>query len=124
MEQVKNMSIALYNINQLISTLSGGNQQKCIIGKWLMTNPKVLIMDEPTRGIDVGAKAEIHRILCRLAQQGVAIILISSEMAEVVGMSDRLFVVHEGQLVYECDREHFPSQEVLMAHAFGIEDAE
>ncbi len=122
--QIKNMNIALHSTEQLISTLSGGNQQKCIIGKWLMTSPKVLILDEPTRGIDVGAKAEIHKLLCKLAQQGIAIILISSEMAEVVGMSDRLFVVHDGELVYECDRANFPSQEVLMAHAFGVADAD
>ena len=114
------MSISLANDDALIGTLSGGNQQKVIIGKWLLAHPKILIMDEPTRGIDVGAKAEIHKLLCKLAQQGMGIILISSEMPEVMGMSDRLIVVHDGHLEYECDRENFPSQEVIMSYAFGI----
>lgn len=121
-EQVEHLNIALAGLGQLIGTLSGGNQQKVIIGKWLLTKPKVLIMDEPTRGIDVGAKAEIHRLLCTLAKAGMAIILISSEMPEVMGMSDRIFVVHDGKLVHECTRDNFPSQETLMAHAFGLEN--
>jgi inositol transport system ATP-binding protein len=81
-----------------IENLSGGNQQKVLIGRWLLTNPKILILDEPTRGIDVGAKAEIHRLVTQLARQGVAVIMISSEMPEVLGMSDRIMVMHEGHV--------------------------
>ncbi len=81
-----------------VENLSGGNQQKVLIGRWLLTNPKILILDEPTRGIDVGAKAEIHRLVTQLARQGVAVIMISSEMPEVLGMSDRIMVMHEGHV--------------------------
>ena len=84
--------------------MSGGNQQKVLIGRWLMTGPKILILDEPTRGIDVGAKAEIHRLISRLAGQGVAVIMISSEMPEVLGMSDRILVMHEGRMTGILDR--------------------
>ena len=100
------------------SSLSGGNQQKVIIARWLMTNPKVLILDEPTRGIDVGAKSEIHRLISQLAQKGLAIILISSELPEVMGISDRIAVVREGRIVHICDREK-ATQEKLMNYAFG-----
>ncbi len=120
-KEIQDMNISLASEDQAIGTLSGGNQQKVITGKWLLTNPKLLIMNEPTRGIDVGAKAEIHRLISRLAQTGLGIILISSEMAEVMGMSDRLIVLHDGKITFECDRENFPSQEVIMSHAFGLE---
>ncbi len=85
-------------------SLSGGNQQKVVLSKWLSTNPRVLILDEPTRGIDVGAKAEIYRILARLASEGLAILLISSEMEEVLGMSHRIGVMSGGRLVGTLDR--------------------
>ena len=88
-----------------INNLSGGNQQKVLIGRWLLTKPKILILDEPTRGIDVGAKAEIHRLISKLAGEGVAVIMISSEMPEVLGMSDRIMVVHEGRVTGFLDRE-------------------
>lgn len=87
-----------------IINLSGGNQQKVLIARWLLTKPKILILDEPTRGIDVGAKAEIHRLISKLAGQGVAVIMISSEMPEVLGMSDRIMVVHEGRVTGFLDR--------------------
>ncbi|WP_378949136.1 sugar ABC transporter ATP-binding protein [Mesorhizobium sp. ANAO-SY3R2] len=87
-----------------IINLSGGNQQKVLIGRWLLTKPKILILDEPTRGIDVGAKAEIHRLISQLAGEGVAVIMISSEMPEVLGMSDRIMVVHEGRVTGFLDR--------------------
>ena len=86
-------------------TLSGGNQQKVVLGKWLATEPTVLIVDEPTRGIDVGTKAEVHRLLSELAQQGLAIIMISSELPEVLGMADRVLVMREGRLTGEFTRE-------------------
>jgi ABC-type sugar transport system ATPase subunit len=88
-----------------IINLSGGNQQKVLICRWLMTSPKILILDEPTRGIDVGAKAEIHKLISQLAGQGVAIIMISSEMPEVLGMSDRIMVLHEGRMTGILDRK-------------------
>src|SRR5439155_5841255 len=85
-------------VGPVVSALSGGNQQKVVLGKWLATNPSVLILDEPTRGIDVGAKAEVHRIISDLAARGLAIILISSELPEVLAMADRVIVLHEGRV--------------------------
>jgi inositol transport system ATP-binding protein len=87
-----------------IENLSGGNQQKVLIGRWLLTQPRVLILDEPTRGIDVGAKAEIHRLVCQLAGKGVAVLMISSELPEVLGMCDRIVVMHEGRMTGVVDR--------------------
>ncbi|MBK0032121.1 sugar ABC transporter ATP-binding protein [Erwinia sp. S43] len=86
------------DMHECIENLSGGNQQKVLICRWLLTKPRILILDEPTRGIDVGAKAEIHRLIVELARQGVAIIMISSELPEVLGMSDRIVVMHEGKV--------------------------
>ena len=86
------------NLHERIENLSGGNQQKALLGRWLMTHPQVLILDEPTRGIDVGAKAEIHRLVTQLVKRGVAVVMISSEMPEVLGMSDRVLVMHEGRM--------------------------
>jgi len=97
------------------SSLSGGNQQKVVLGKWLATEPKVLILDEPTRGIDIGTKAEVHRIISHLATQGMAIILISSELPEVLAMSDRLLVMHEGRLTGEFSREEANQEDVMFA---------
>ncbi len=101
---------------QRVLNLSGGNQQKVVIAKWLATGPKVLILDEPTRGIDVGAKKEIHSLMSTLAQQGVAIIMISSELPEVLGMSDRIVVMHEGRIKGELTRGA-ASQEAIMRMA-------
>ena len=81
--------------------LSGGNQQKVVLAKWLQTQPQILIFDEPTRGIDVGAKAGIHDLIRKLAKDGVAVLMISSELPELIGMSDRILVMHEGQLAGE-----------------------
>jgi ABC-type sugar transport system ATPase subunit len=96
--------------------LSGGNQQKVVIAKWLATNPTVLILDEPTRGIDVGAKKEIHALMSEMAVSGVAIVMISSELPEILGMSDRIYVMHEGRLKGELDRAE-ASQELIMQMA-------
>jgi inositol transport system ATP-binding protein len=92
------------DLAERIENLSGGNQQKVLIGRWLLTHPKILILDEPTRGIDVGAKAEIHKLISRLAGDGVAVIMISSEMPEILGMSDRIMVMHEGRVTGILDR--------------------
>jgi rhamnose transport system ATP-binding protein len=92
------------SLDQVVGRLSGGNQQKIVLGKWLANQPKLLILDEPTRGIDVGAKAEIHRLMGELTVQGLAILMISSELPEVLGMSDRVLVMREGRLVGEFAR--------------------
>lgn len=107
-EAVAQFSIRTAGIEQIVARLSGGNQQKIVLGKWLAAKPRVLILDEPTRGIDVGAKAEIHRLMGELAGQGLAILMISSELPEVLGMSDRVLVVREGRIVAE-----FPRAEAL-----------
>jgi inositol transport system ATP-binding protein len=93
------------DMHETVGNLSGGNQQKVLIGRWLLTKPKILILDEPTRGIDVGAKAEIHRLISQLARSGVAVLMISSEMPEVLGMSDRVMVMHEGRVTGIVDRK-------------------
>lgn len=102
-------------LDTTVDTLSGGNQQKVVLAKWLATNPSVLIVDEPTRGIDVGTKAEVHRDLSRLAGQGLAIIMISSELPEVLGMADRVLVVHEGRITAEIDRADATPEAVMFA---------
>jgi len=94
--------------------LSGGNQQKVVLAKWLFTDPQVLILDEPTRGIDVGAKFEIYEIMNALAAQGRGVVMISSEMPELLGMCDRIFVMNEGRIVGEMARDE-ASQEKIMA---------
>ena len=101
---VAQFSIRTASIETIANKLSGGNQQKIVLGKWLATKPRVLILDEPTRGIDVGAKAEIYRLMGELAGQGLAILMISSELPEVLGMSDRVLVVREGRIVLELPR--------------------
>ncbi len=99
----------------LTGTLSGGNQQKVVLGKWLLTNPKVLFLDEPTRGIDVGAKQEIYAEINKLAKQGMAIVLVSSELPEVLGLSDRVIVLHEGRLTGEFTRDEATPEKVMAA---------
>ena len=105
------------------STLSGGNQQKVLLAKWLATNPRVLILDEPTRGIDVGAKAEIYTIINDLAKRGLAVILISSEMLEVMNMSDRMMIMNEGRITGELDHTEY-SQELILKYAMGVANHE
>jgi ABC-type sugar transport system ATPase subunit len=118
-KNVKDLEIRVPSINALVGTLSGGNQQKVVLGKWLNINPKILILDDPTRGIDVGAKAEIRKIIDDLAAQGRAIILISSELPEITCMSDRVLVMRTGQMVGEFP--HLECQdEILGAYAAGV----
>ena len=104
--------------NQLAGTLSGGNQQKVIIGKWLLNMPDVLILDEPTRGIDVGAKSEIYNLIGDLAEQGKVILLISSELPELMGLSDRIIVISGGEQKATIDRKDFNSDDI-MKYAFN-----
>ena len=103
-EMATTLRVKTPGMDEPIENLSGGNQQKVLIGRWLLTQPKVLILDEPTRGIDVGAKAEIHQLICKLAGKGVAVLMISSEMPEVLGMCDRVIVMHEGRMTGVVDR--------------------
>jgi rhamnose transport system ATP-binding protein len=107
--------VRMTDIEQLVSALSGGNQQKVVIAKWLATQPRVLILDEPTRGIDIGAKVEVHRIIAELAASGLAIILISSDLPEVLAMSDRVLVMHEGRLTAELSRAEATEERVMFA---------
>ena len=109
---IDQLRIRAYSTEQVVNKLSGGNQQKVVVGKWLASKPKLLIMDEPTRGVDVGAKAEIHRLLSELAQQGLAILMISSELPEVLGMSDRILVMQEGRIVAEYSREEATQEQI------------
>jgi ABC-type sugar transport system ATPase subunit len=102
--------------------LSGGNQQKVILAKWLLCDTKVLLLDEPTRGVDIGAKVEIYHLINALVEAGVGVLLISSEMLEVLGMSDRILVMREGRLVGDIDREK-ASEEGLLQLAAGVEHA-
>ena len=118
-DYARKLSIKVPSMNTEIALLSGGNQQKAIIAKWLLTEPDVLIMDEPTRGIDVGAKAEIYKLIGELAKQGKAIILVSSELPEVCGISDRIMVVRQGMIAGEFNREEFNS-DAIMKCAFGV----
>ncbi|MGO4754111.1 ATP-binding cassette domain-containing protein, partial [Streptomyces sp. 2MCAF27] len=101
-----------------VGVLSGGNQQKVVLAKWLATDPAVLIVDEPTRGIDVGTKAEVHRLLSSLAAEGLAVLMVSSDLPEVLGMADRVLVMHEGRLVAEIPRAE-ATEESVMAAATG-----
>lgn len=114
--QIDNLNIKTPSRHQKVSNLSGGNQQKVIVGRWLMTEPDILIMDEPTRGIDVGAKFEIYSIILELAKRGKSIIMISSELPEIIGLCDRAVVMHEGKVSGILPREAF-SQEKIMSYA-------
>ena len=112
------LTIRTPSIHSEVGNLSGGNQQKVMLSKWLNTSPQILILDEPTRGIDVGAKAEVHHIINDLAAQGLGIILISSELPEVLGMSDRILVMREGRQMAIFDREE-ATQESILSAAMG-----
>lgn len=103
-ELCKKLRVKTPNMQEIIENLSGGNQQKVLIARWLLTHPRILILDEPTRGIDVGAKSEIHTLITQLAHKGVAVLMISSELPEVLGMSDRVLVMHEGKVTGILDR--------------------
>lgn len=119
-EMIGKLRVKTPGDRQVVRYLSGGNQQKVVLGKWLAMRPKVLLLDEPTRGIDVGAKREIYGLMEELARQGVAILFISSEMEEILGMSDRALVMHEGALTGELSRDQL-SEEAIMRLATGGE---
>jgi len=119
-QQSKNLAVKASNLQARVDSLSGGNQQKVVIAKWLLTDPQILIMDDPTRGIDVGAKFEIYKLMNELAEKGVSIIMISSELEEVIGMSDRIMVMHHGRSGGTLETQG-ATQEKIMAIATGIE---
>ncbi len=114
------VSIRASSWRQKVSELSGGNQQKVVIGKWLATNPDIIILDEPTKGIDVGSKAAVHQAIGDLVKAGLAVVLVSSELEEALGISDRLMVMARGRVVAEYDRADFSSETVVAAAAGGI----
>ncbi len=114
-ENTRQLSVRMTGVDQEVGALSGGNQQKVVLAKWLATGPRVLILDEPTRGIDIGAKVEVHRIIAELAASGLAIILISSDLPEVLAMSDRIIVLHEGRITAEIPRDRATQESVMFA---------
>lgn len=117
MDQAKGLNLRYSKLTTNVSSLSGGNQQKVVIGKWLLANSDIILMDEPTRGIDVGSKAEIYELVAKLSAQGKSIIFVSSELEEVIKVSDRIVVMHNGQNVHECDRN--TSMEEIVRYAIG-----
>ncbi|MCA9951086.1 MAG: sugar ABC transporter ATP-binding protein [Anaerolineales bacterium] len=115
LESSKKLEVKAYGIEQKAQELSGGNQQKVVLAKWLNTNPRILILDEPTRGIDVGTKAAVHHLMSSLAAEGMAILMISSELPEILGMSDRILVMHEGHITGEFERGAATQEKLMMA---------
>jgi D-xylose transport system ATP-binding protein len=115
LDAIKSYGIKVKNPDYAVNTLSGGNQQKVVIGKWLLTNPDVLFLDEPTRGIDVGAKSEIYHLMNQLVQKGMAVVMVSSDLPEVLGMSHRILVLHEGKLAAELPGGKTTQEEVMLA---------
>jgi rhamnose transport system ATP-binding protein len=120
-QAIERFGIKARGPQQVVRELSGGNQQKVVLGKWLSTDPRILIMDEPTRGIDVGAKVEVYRLMNELLARGAAIVMISSELPEVLGMSDRILVMREGRIVAELDGAT-ATQESVMTLAAAAEE--
>jgi methyl-galactoside transport system ATP-binding protein/inositol transport system ATP-binding protein len=118
-EFVKKIQVKTPSLSQHVENLSGGNQQKVLVARWLMTRPDILFLDEPTRGIDVGTKSEIHRLITRLAGEGKSIVMISSELPEVMGMSDRIMIMHQGKVTGIVENTKDLTQEELMAYATG-----
>jgi rhamnose transport system ATP-binding protein len=114
-EWARRLQVKSHSLATAAGTLSGGNQQKIVLAKWLAAEPRILIVDEPTRGIDVGTKAEVHRLLSQLAGQGLAILMISSELPEVLGMADRVLVMREGRITSQIPRAEATAETVMFA---------
>jgi ribose transport system ATP-binding protein len=121
-EAIASLNIRVPHAQVRAGGLSGGNQQKLLISRWVAIGPRILILDEPTRGVDVGAKSEIYRIMNQMARRGVAILMISSELPEVVGMSDRVYVMREGHIAGELTGDDI-TQEKIMTLATGVTEA-
>ena len=118
----KKLRVKAPNWHEKVENLSGGNQQKVVIGKWLSTKPKVIILDEPTKGIDIGSKAAVHEFMSELVKEGLAVIMVSSELPEVMGMADRIIVMKEGLIVKEFQRSEFTAEDIVSA-ATGLRSA-
>ena len=118
-EYTERLDLRAASLDTPVGNLSGGNQQKVVIAKWLATQPKVIILDEPTKGIDIGSKAAVHAFMAELAAQGLAVIMISSEIPEVLGMSDRVIIMREGRIAAELGADDM-TPETLVRHAAGI----
>ena len=112
-ECVRNLNIKVSSLNQRVSTLSGGNQQKVVLSKWLLADPEIFILDEPTRGIDVGAKYEFYLIINNLVKEGKSVILILSDMSELIGLSDRIYILNEGEIAGEMKRDEFSQEQIM-----------
>jgi ABC-type sugar transport system ATPase subunit len=122
-QYMKSISVKAPSVTQLVGNLSGGNQQKVVLAKWLMMGPKVLIVDEPTRGIDVGSKSEIYGLLSDLAKSGMAIIVVSSEIEEIMGVCDDVITVCEGKITSRMQITEQLSRESVLAAALGIKNS-
>jgi ABC-type sugar transport system ATPase subunit len=118
-EEIRRLSIKVASRNVIIGNLSGGNQQKTVIGRWLLTDPKVLMLDEPTRGIDVGAKGEVFQIVRELARHGIGIIVTATELKEIMAISDRIIVLSKGQITGEFDRSTMTEEKLVRASEVG-----
>jgi rhamnose transport system ATP-binding protein len=114
------LQLKFASLTDPVERLSGGNQQKVVLSKWLATEPRVLIVDEPTRGIDVGTKSEVHRLLSQKAQQGMAVVMVSSELPEVLGMADRIFVMREGTHMGTLDRDEADPESIITLATGGV----
>lgn len=114
-DAVTQMEVRATTVWQKVRELSGGNQQKVVLAKWLSTHPRILILDEPTRGMNVGTKAAVHSLMSELAAQGIAILMISSELPEILGMSDRILVMHDGRVTGLFNRSEATQEKIMMA---------
>ena len=114
-ETIRQVGIKCRDAEVEVKTLSGGNQQKVVLGKWMLTNPDILFLDEPTRGVDVGAKAEIYELMNEMVKKGMAVVMVSSDLPEVIGMSDRVLVLHEGKLAGEFKGAEITQENLMMA---------
>jgi len=119
-EMIRSLGIKTPSDQQPAHLLSGGNQQKVVLGKWLALKPRLLLLDEPTRGVDIGAKQEIYRLMEELAEAGVAILFVSSEMAEIIGMSDRTLVMHQGRIRGELQRSQLTEEAIMKLATGGV----
>ncbi len=118
-DYAKRLNVKTSNWSEVVNNLSGGNQQKVVIAKWLATDPKVIILDEPTKGIDIGSKAAVHQFMSELVQQGLAVIMVSSELPEVMGMADRIIVMHEGLITQTLSRSEASAERIVSAATGG-----
>jgi ABC-type sugar transport system ATPase subunit len=123
-DEIQRLGVKTASPESAITSLSGGNQQKAIIGRWLLTRPKVLLLDDPTRGVDVGAKAELYRLMDQLCREGIAIILTSSELPELLAVSDRILVLSEGRMTAEFARSEATEQKIMEAATGGLPAAQ